>query len=127
MEQFKKDWANDELVAEICTRLYNYLEDPANRLDHFSFYHLANATRLNDDKRLSKALQYLSSPRCEVLTQIFFYFDIDESWEFESADMIDFFKEGRFAHPRTGAVMNLDAISVAFAIGKHFLEARQKL
>lgn len=125
MEKFRKDWPNDVGLAEICTRLYEHLLDPANRLEHFSYYQLAKIAGSHEDVILSKALQYLSSPGCRILSQLFLYFDADEVWEFESADMAEFFTEGRFAHPRTGVEMDLDEIAVAFATGAYFLEAER--
>ena len=125
VKQFRKDWANDSGLAEICTRVYAHLSDASNRLEHFSYFQLARAAKSNDDARVSKALQYLSSPRCRVLSQIFLYIEGDQTWEFDSSDMAEFFHEGKFAHPRTGQEMDLNEISVAFTTGVHFLEAEQ--
>jgi len=125
VNQFRKDWADDSALADICLRVYTHLANPSNRLEHFSYFQLARAAQSDDDFRVSKALQYLSSPRCRVLSQLFFYFDVDRTWEFEPSDMAEFYKAGKFAHPRTGQVMDLDEISVAFATGTHFLEAEQ--
>jgi hypothetical protein len=124
-EQFRKDWRTDAEVAALCVRLYGFLTTPSNHLEHFNFAQLKNAAATSDEKRLALALQYLSSPRWNMLHQVFFFFDAGNVYEFEAEEMRAYFEEGAFPHPVTGRVIrDLNQIAVAFEVGDFFEEAR---
>jgi hypothetical protein len=120
MEQFRKDWAQEREMAQLCARLFEYLSVERNRLEHFNFSHLKKISPIQDDIKLSKALQYLSSPRCQVLSQIFLFFDDNEVYEFSPEDMAEIYSAAAFSHPRSGDVItDLNEIAVAFEPGQY--------
>lgn len=119
-EQFKKDWAQERDIAQLCVRLFEYLSTSENWLEHFNFSQLKDVSKSSDDIKLSRALQYLSSPRCQILRQIFLYFDDEQVYEFTSSEMVEVYSAAKFAHPRTGQVItDLNQIAVAFEPGRY--------
>ncbi|MBI3728695.1 MAG: hypothetical protein HY254_10255 [Burkholderiales bacterium] len=121
IQKFQKDWARDAEIASLCTCIFEFLNRDENRLEHFSFARLKSISGATDDTRLAHALQYLSSPRCLVLKQIFLFFDGDDAIEFSSSEMAEIYREGAFVHPSLGIVVrDLDQISVAFESGDLF-------
>lgn len=121
IERFNKDWRENTAIASLCERLFFFLSDRDNHLEHFTFAQLAVAAESHDDEDLAKALQYLSSPKWKIFNQIFFFFDDDCVHEFTHQEMVEVFKESAFVHPRTNVIVtNLDLISVAFEPGSFF-------
>lgn len=126
-EQFRKDWRNDEAVAAICEQLYKHVEIPENRLEHFSFSLLKKTAKTEDETRLAKAVQYLSSPKWSIFKQVFLFFDGDEVTEFSAEDVVVFLANHSFPHPRSGRVIgDLNQISVAFEVGTFFTTEQAK-
>lgn len=125
IKQFHKDWRTDAAVAALCERLYEFLSVSENHLEHFNFAQLKAAAKTSDEPRLALALQYLSSPKWNMLHQLFFFFYADMVYEFDVEEMQSFFEEGAFSHPVTGTVIHdLNQIAVAFEPGQFFEEAR---
>lgn len=120
-DTFKSDWRDDALAAAACADLFRYLD--SSRLDHYSFAQLRNATGQVDDAKLASLLQYLSSPRWNILKQVFVFFDDDDNLhELSSAEVPEYLEHGCFPHPETGKpVTDLNQIVVAFDLGGYFL------
>lgn len=119
-DTFDSDWRNDAAMASACAELYRYLD--SSRLDHYSFAQLRGATSRIDDAKLASVLQYLSSPRCNILKQVFLFFDhADGLYEIPDADVVTYLAKGEFPHPETGQLIpDLNQIVVAYDLGPHF-------
>nr|WP_315481475.1 hypothetical protein [uncultured Undibacterium sp.] len=120
-EKFKQDWQRDEEIASLCKSLFEYLEHEENREEHFTFSRLKAIAHAENEQKLAKALQYLSSPGCRVFRQVFLFIDDDFIQEFSAAEMAEIYRESEFAHPKFGYVISdLNEISVAFECGDYF-------
>ncbi|MBC3931497.1 hypothetical protein [Undibacterium curvum] len=124
IDKFKTDWQKDALTASFCEAIFCHLCEPKNRLEHFSFARLKAIANSDNEEKLATALQYLSSPRCFVLKQIFLFFDNDDVTEFSSSEMVEIFRNGAFVHPSQGVVVrDLNQILVAFEVGDFFSQS----
>ena len=119
-DTFDSDWRDDAAIASACADLYRYLD--FSRLDHYSFAQLRRATTHIDDAQLASVLQYLSSPRCNILKQVFLFFDdADNCYEIPDDKVVTYLAKGEFPHPETGQVVaDLNQIVVAYDLGTHF-------
>lgn len=119
-DTFSSDWREDASAASACADLYQYLN--SSRLDHYSFAQLRKATDKVDNAKLATLLQYLSSPRWNILRQIFIYIDdSDNLHELPIDEVPRYLEEGAFPHPETGQpITDLNQILVAFDLGQFF-------
>lgn len=127
INKFWQDWRADAEVAVLCERLFLHMADVEHRLEHFSYSNLKQATHANNDEKLAKALQYLSSPKWRIFKQVFLFIDGDDVTELSPEEMSEVYRERAFVHPRFGYVINdLDQISVAFEPGSFFETKKSK-
>jgi hypothetical protein len=119
-DTFNSDWRADESAATACADLFRYLD--SSRLDHYSFAQLRKVTGQVNDVKLASLLQYLCSPRWNILKQVFVFFDDEDNLhELPSAEIVDYLEHGQFPHPKTGQpVTDLNQIVVAFDLGGYF-------
>lgn len=118
-EKLLRDWRDDAEIASSCRSIYEFLSVSSNHKNHFTYSDLKKISNSKSDEKLSQALHYLSAPGRSVLRKVFFLFDGEDLIEYDSREMFKIYKDGAFAHPKSGELISdLDQIQIAFSVGK---------
>jgi hypothetical protein len=119
----RSDWKDNPIVGEFSLSIFLYVSEEKNHFNFYTFSGLKEALNIENNEFLAQALNYLCSPKSQVLSQIFFYIDDqDNEYQFDNEEINHYIQDGFFASPHTGQQLNSEDIYIAYQLGRCFKE-----